>query len=189
MKIAQEAIDTIFVAEAAGSSDTGSFSTSWHSIAVFLYTSATVLIAGRLSPSVVAEVSEEGILDSFDKAVAILRQHAVYSWQIRRLTTVLSILSNIVPEQYSRLRQASQQAEANAGLPTSDDSHNVATFQYWCPVRPVSRSSFTALPNVEALHAASENGHRAPSHPSPSFNFVLDLENDFTWLTTMPFSK
>ncbi|KAF7882706.1 uncharacterized protein EAF02_006069 [Botrytis sinoallii] len=75
VKIAQEAIDTIHLRETSGSNEIS----PWWCNVIFLYKSATVLIAGGLCPSIVAEISETAIHESFSKATAILRQYTTFT--------------------------------------------------------------------------------------------------------------
>ncbi|KAK8905857.1 hypothetical protein QC760_005766 [Botrytis cinerea] len=178
VEIAQEAIDTIYLRETSGSNEIS----AWWCNVIFLYKSATVLIAGGLCPSVAAEISEASIHESFDKATAILRQYTVFNSSILRLVTVLDILFQIVPQKFSRLKKASQRVEAGAGLSTPDDDNSAVTFQYWCPIKPIR-------------HAASAQQDAVSSNPenNGSSQILTDLDrlfdtNDFTWLTKMPFN-
>ena len=112
VKVAQEAIDTIYRGKAANAGDVGHLSAWWFNV-LFLYSSATVLIAARLSPSVRADVSEESILDSWRKAVEVLDEYGVFGSSIPHLTTTLRLLFDAVPQQYSRLKQNPRQVEAD----------------------------------------------------------------------------
>lgn len=183
VKIAQEAIDTIYIGEAAGSNETRDLSAWWYN-AIFLYTSATVLIAGHLSPSVVAEISEESIHDGFNKAVAVLSQYATFNTSFQRLVVVLHILFQIIPPKYTRLRQASQRGETNTELPPSDDANTAATFQYWCPVKQFRRTP-SHLHDLK-MHSNSEKNNLASSQLLSSLDLIFDPD-DFTWLMKMPF--
>ncbi|RFU34728.1 hypothetical protein B7463_g1641, partial [Scytalidium lignicola] len=141
---------------------------------------------GGTIPAVVAEVSEEAILDGFRKAVSVLHQYAVFNASIHRLTTILGISFKIIPQQYSQLQQTLHRDETNTELRIDDDANNMATFQYWCPVRPLRRSS-SPLPDHE-VHPASENNDPAFSQTRPNFDIVFDPD-DFTWLMTVPFNR
>jgi hypothetical protein len=57
-----------------------------------VYTSATVLIAGRLYSAIVAEVTEESIRQSWNYALEILRKYQSYSTSARRCIAALEIL-------------------------------------------------------------------------------------------------
>ncbi|TGO40849.1 hypothetical protein BHYA_0030g00150 [Botrytis hyacinthi] len=137
VKTAQEAIDTVHFRETSGSNE---FSPWWCNV-IFLYKSATVLIAGGLCPSVVAEVAEASIHESFYKATAILRQYTTFNSLVLRLVTVLDILFQIVPQEFSRLKKASERVDAEARPPSPDDDSSAATFQYWCPIKPLRHAA------------------------------------------------
>ncbi|TGO66516.1 hypothetical protein BELL_0951g00050 [Botrytis elliptica] len=153
----------------------------WWCNVIFLYKSATVLIAGGLCPSIVAEISETAMHESFSKATAILRQHTTFNSSVLRLVTILDILFQIVPQKFSRLKKASQRVEAEARPPTPNDDNSAATFQYWCPIKPIRH----------AASAHQDTVHRSPEN-SGSSQILTDLDrrfdtDDFTWLNKMPF--
>jgi hypothetical protein len=57
-----------------------------------VYTSATVLIAGRLCSEIVAEVTESSITQSWNYALEVLRKYQSYSTSARRCVAALEIL-------------------------------------------------------------------------------------------------
>jgi hypothetical protein len=59
---------------------------------VDIYTAATVLIAGRLSPTILAEISEPSITRSWNCALEILRKYQSHSTSARRCVAALEIL-------------------------------------------------------------------------------------------------
>ncbi|TGO26576.1 hypothetical protein BPAE_0057g00520 [Botrytis paeoniae] len=177
VKIAQEAIDTMHLRETSGLNEIS----AWWCNVIFLYKSATVLLAGGLCPSIVAEISKAEINESFYKATTILRQYTTFNPSILRLVTVLDILFQIVPQKFSRLKKASQRVESEAGPPIPNDNSSAAAFQYWCPIKPI-RHAVSA--HQDTVHSSPEN--------SGSSQILTDLDqlfniNDFTWLTKIPF--
>lgn len=102
--MAKEAIDTVYTHKPGTPGDMGPLAPWWWNV-LFLYTAATVLIAARLSPATLAEVSEESVLDRWKKAVELLEGFAVYGSSIPRLISTLRLLFDAVPHQYSQLRQ------------------------------------------------------------------------------------
>ncbi|QKX52966.1 uncharacterized protein TRUGW13939_00037 [Talaromyces rugulosus] len=187
VKMAQEAIDTIYINEGISSNEMRDLS-AWWCNTIFLYTSATVLIAASLCPSVVAEVSENSVYDSFHKAIAVLRQYTNFNSSILRLTTALHVLSSIIPKHYSKLKQAAaQQTETSADVVTSGDTFTAATFQYWCPIRP-NRRQPSPLSDPPKGNSTSEiNNHNHVSSPSLSNLELMFDSDDFSWLTKIPF--
>lgn len=59
---------------------------------VDVYTAATVLIAGRLCPAVLEEVTDVAITRSWNDALEILRKYQSYSTSARRCVAALEIL-------------------------------------------------------------------------------------------------
>lgn len=57
-----------------------------------MYTSATVLIAGRLCSAILAEVTENSITQSWNHALEVLRKYQSYSTSARRCVAALEIL-------------------------------------------------------------------------------------------------
>lgn len=57
-----------------------------------VYTSATVLIAGRLCSTILAEVTESSIVQSWNYALEVLRKYQSYSTSARRCVAALEIL-------------------------------------------------------------------------------------------------
>ncbi|TEY75880.1 hypothetical protein BOTCAL_0063g00120 [Botryotinia calthae] len=178
VRIAQEAIDTIYLRKTSGSNKIS----AWWCNVIFLYKSATVLIAGGLCPSVVAEISEASIHESFYKATAIPRPYTAFNSSTLRLVTVLDILFQIVPQKFSRLKKASQRIETGAGLSTPDGDNSAVAFQYWSPIRPIRHAS-----------SAQQDAVRSNPENNGSSQILTDLDrlfdtNDFAWLTKIPFN-
>ena len=182
VKVAQEAIDTIHGRQAARAGDIGCLSAWWYNV-LYLYTSATVLIAARLSPSILAEVSEESILDGWHKAVEVLEGYGVFGTSIRRLTNTLRLLFDAVPQQYSRLRQHPRQLEADAAPVTHPQAQGVTPLPYWRPTNPVS--SLSSSLHEPAGNFTYENNNPSSTGALPEFDIVFD-PNDLSWLMTVP---
>lgn len=157
------------------SNEMRSLSAWWHN-AIFLYTSATVLIAASLRPSVIAEV-QDSIYGSFYKANEILRQYTIFNPSTARLATALHILSSFIPKNYSRLKQS---AKGQTGS-TPEDAGDTATFQYCCLLGP------NCIP-AHDLKTQGNTGQNDTSHA----HILSDLDllfdpDDFSWLTRIPF--
>lgn len=57
-----------------------------------VYTAATIIIASRLCPSILEEVTEDALTRSWDCALEILRKYQSYSTSARRCVAALEIL-------------------------------------------------------------------------------------------------
>lgn len=184
MKVAQEAIDTIYKGETNPDSDLAYLSAWWYNV-LFLYSSATVLIAARLSPSILTDISEESILESWRRAMEILEKYGVVGTSIRRLTTTLRLLFDAVPQQYSRIWQN----QADAPAHSSQNQSNSAT-----TANPSGRTTnavgFASSPFIinpfNTSNFANDSNERLPGG-LPDFDDVFD-PNDLSWLMTVPLS-
>ncbi|KAK1138868.1 hypothetical protein N8T08_001739 [Aspergillus melleus] len=90
VKVAQEVIDLIRDNIPTDGSS-GPLPAWWYNI-LYVYTAATVLIAGRLCPSVVEEITDVAISRSWNYALGILRKYQSYSTSARRCVAALEIL-------------------------------------------------------------------------------------------------
>ncbi|OJJ59166.1 hypothetical protein ASPSYDRAFT_89880 [Aspergillus sydowii CBS 593.65] len=63
----------------------------WYNI-LYVYTAATIIIASRLCPSILEEVTEDALTRSWDCALEILRKYQSYSTSARRCVAALEIL-------------------------------------------------------------------------------------------------
>jgi hypothetical protein len=182
VKISQEVIDIIYREDVADAGKVGSLAAWWDNV-LYVYTSATILIAARLSASVLADVLEESLSDGLRKAVEILDRYKLFRASIPRLTATLRLLVEVVPRQYSRLYPQLRQDNAGTTAGNQTPSISGATFSFWCPLKPKASSSH---PSHQALkHSNFGNDQPALTEVRPEFDAVFDPE-DFTWLMTIP---
>ncbi|KAL4793685.1 C6 transcription factor [Aspergillus venezuelensis] len=90
----------------------------WYNI-LYVYTAATVIIAGRLCPAIMSEITEVAITHFWNCALEILRKYQSYSNSARRCVAALEILyeravSEVSPE------AGDSQAQAQSALPESN---------------------------------------------------------------------
>ncbi|CAI7607099.1 unnamed protein product [Penicillium palitans] len=90
VKAAQESIQLIYNNVPADGTG-GPLPAWWYNI-LYVYTSATVLIAGRLCSAILAEVTEISIAQSWNYALEVLRKYQSYSTSARRCVAALEIL-------------------------------------------------------------------------------------------------
>lgn len=186
VKVAQEAIDTVHKRQSAYVGDMGNLSAWWYNV-LFLYTSATVLIAARLSPSILAEIPEAAILDSWRKAIEVLEGYGVFGPSIRRLVTTLRLLFDTVPQQYSRQRQQPRANEADMSLAVDQaQACDAGTSESWC--QGGSMGGLQAPVHVHAKQSTQDNANISASEAFWDFEAVFD-PNDVSWLTTVPFDS
>ncbi|KAL5340262.1 fungal-specific transcription factor domain-containing protein [Aspergillus crustosus] len=90
VKVAQEVVELIY-ANIPSDGTSGPLPAWWYNI-LYVYTAATVLIASRLCPAILEEVSEPAITRSWNCALEILRKYQSYSTSARRCVAALEIL-------------------------------------------------------------------------------------------------
>jgi hypothetical protein len=188
VQVAQEAIETIYREKGTRVGDVGSLSAWWYNV-LFLYTAATVLIAARLSSPVLAQVSEESILDAWRKSMEILMGYKIFGKSICRLTTTLRLLFDAVPHQYSRLRQNPQRTQASTVPGTEIRAPDSTTFTGVPTTRQIgfSSSPFYAPvrdPAQEHANLGENNDFSSIENPL-DFGAVFD-PTDLSWLMTIP---
>lgn len=189
MKVAQDVIDTIHAGEAASTDSTETLSVWWYNV-LFLYTAATVLIAARLSPSILAEITEESILERWNKAMDILEGYGTkFGQSIHRLTTTLRLLFDALPQQYSRLRQNARQNETETTHPAIQNNHpqSSAPMSFWRPMESTGLSSSNFYDPARDYVQDTDDLINDPfiSGSWTDFDAAFD-PMDFSWLMTVP---
>lgn len=172
VKVALEAIDTI---HRDITTKSGLLSAWWYNI-LFLYTSSTILIAARLSSAILSEISETAILQSWQNAIAAMEIYEDFGPSITHLIATLRLLSEAVPQQYSRLREGpGQQPEALVTIPQPQ-----IQAQLW-----FDSTDPTATIVNEPMQTQTRGQSPQYGEYLPSFDMNFDLD-DLSWLLTNP---
>jgi hypothetical protein len=150
---------------------------------LYLYTSATVLIAARLSSAILADISEESILDGWHKAMEVLEGYSAFGASIKRLTTTLTLLFEAVPRQYSRFKENSRQVQADTSSVSQNQGQGSVPLPYWRSLDPVD---FVSTP-VDSLprEQSKDDSNGFSNDTLLDFDAVFD-PNDHSWLMTIP---
>ncbi|OKO97878.1 hypothetical protein PENSUB_9804 [Penicillium subrubescens] len=111
-----------------------------------IYTAATVLIAGRLSPAILTEISEPSITRSWNCALEILRKYQSHSTSARRCVAALEILY--------------EQVVSEGQPPTDTSSHDLASN---------ITNTLNDIPFGEGIHAAMMDGFEFPDFQDMSW--------------------
>lgn len=158
----------------------------WYNV-LFVYTAATVLIAGKLCPSILTEISEKSISRSWHRAIEILEHYQSFGPVIKQLVAAQHVLFNTLPEHYS-------QAKGSRPVETilTSAEYGDATDLSGLPNRPVEQLQ-SATYNILHSNTAAEDGNSSmPSMGLGNPNFEYDFDfvfdsNDLSWLNSMPF--
>ena len=181
VKVALEAIDIIYKERGSRAGGTGSCAAWWYNV-LYLYTSATVLIAARLAPAILADVSEESVLDGWHRAMEVLEGYSPVGASIQRLTTTLRLLFKAVPEQYSRLKENPRQTQGDVSTITQDTGQRTVLLPSWRTQDPVASFS---TPLDDLTRGPQDNNDALPNDSLLDFDTVFDPK-DLSWLMTIP---
>ncbi|KAJ9640876.1 hypothetical protein H2204_003165 [Knufia peltigerae] len=186
VKTALQAIDTIYEQRGNEPGDVGFCAAWWYNV-LYLYTSATVLIAARLSSDILAEFSEQLILEGWRRALEALRGYSHFGASIQRLVTTLRLLYEAVPQQYSRFKENPRQTQPDYSASTFRDPGEGTTrtpayysLDFSSAAAIANETSRGHLPQDEMIATTTLDDDTLLD-----FDAVFD-PNDLSWLMTIP---
>ena len=135
----------------------------WYSI-FYIYSAATVLIAGRLHPAITAEVPEEAIIKAWRTVMKIMTCFQRYGSHAKRSTAALNVLFDQVPQQHRKHRRRLQQPRPGVN------------FQQQQQQAQNLDSTTSALCNVEAGPADSAQIIAAQSPPAEALKSATSFD-------------
>ncbi|KAK5046102.1 hypothetical protein LTR84_008559 [Exophiala bonariae] len=181
VRAAQRSIDLLYSEKAVLGGEIGFVAPWWYNI-LFLYKSATILIAARLSPSILADVAEDSIAATWSRAVELISNYGRYSKSIQRLLTTLLVLADAVASQYSKNFQRPQSYDNMLyPLPAEALSHNM---EFSTEEQFMSATYFPQVDPPDPWISRASNGRGDGENPIPTaadFNAAFD-PNDLSWL-------
>lgn len=182
VRVATEAINTVALRRGQDPGVIVNLAPWWYNV-LFLYSAATILIAARLSDILLSEVSESLVFDSWRRAIEALEHYSVYGTSIKRLVSMLRVLSDTVPHHFSRLRPNPQ---SNVNLPKRNFIIDTTT--------PLNQGNLVdsdlldtevqTMPGIERQNP--ENDLLLEHNLFQELNTTFDW-NDLSWLTAVPF--
>ena len=177
--VAQETIELAHTRRSTNSSAVGPISAHWYNT-LFVYSAATVLVAARLCPLVLQELSNNAIIRSWNMAIEILELYQNLNPVIPKLIAALHLLFNVLPSHYTQSKRLDAGLHENDEVEAlEDESANPAVQQYHDnntsggANAPVSTHT-SQVQDFDALHATGD------------FDFSFDA-NDMSWLSDVPF--
>ena len=162
VQAAQEAIEVIHRERSTEIGAVGSVDAWWYNV-LFLYSSATCLVAARLTATVQIQIQEESIEGSWRKCMEILGEYSTFNTSIQKVIATLNILYEAVPRQYSRMRLRPNDVDRPSCIPLGSEQ----------PRGPLSEPIFQEL--VPAYSWLSDQF---------LFDVPSDFDFDFNWDTT-----
>jgi hypothetical protein len=183
--IAQETIDLAYTRRSGDPTAVGPIAAWWYNV-LFVYTAATVLIAGKLCPSILTEITEQSISRSWHRAIEILEHYQSFGPVIKQLVAAQHVLLNTLPEHYSQAK-GPRLPENGSNRPDLSDTN------------PSALASRQAEQIGSNSHSAKNSSSDADSDDismppvglsNPTFDYDFDFvfdSNDLSWLNSMPF--
>lgn len=184
-----QAIELLYSAKAVLGGGGISFGCPWWYNILFLYKSAIVLIAARLSPAIVADVSEDSLSHSWGQAVELIDNYGFYSKTARHLLTTLLVLADAVPYQYSkslqwpRMQQSliSEPFQRGRGVQYGQTQRTDSTMEEY-PTKAPGNLGNVGQQNLWS-NASSHNTEGLDGFTPTTFDFDTAFDpNDLNWL-------
>lgn len=185
VRVAQEVIDVVDQKRTETFGAMTDLVAWWYNV-LFLYTSATVLIAARLSPFILTEISETAIFESWGKAMRGLDHYSVFSNSIKRLITTLKLLFGTVPQHFSRLRPP---PEENS-ITEHDTNPDNLTVGVAHETSLKGRNASMIWPQSTPMDMSDMAWINDPEFDLNDYGGLLNSTfdtNDMSWLTAVPF--
>lgn len=184
--VAQEAIDLAYTRRSGDPTAVGPIAAWWYNV-LFVYSAATVLIAGKLCPSILTEIPEKSISRSWHRAIEILEHYQSFGSVIKQLVAAQHVLFNTLPEHYSQAK-GPRLAGDSSHQTGHGDNNNVLTLANGQGEQMAS-DTYSALHSKTAIEV-SDSSTPSLCLNNPNFDYDFDFvfdSNDLSWLNSMPF--
>ncbi|OAL44780.1 hypothetical protein IQ07DRAFT_684639 [Pyrenochaeta sp. DS3sAY3a] len=178
VKTAQEMIEIGYSERPRNPELVGITDARWHNV-LFIYSAATVLIAAKLSPSILSKIPEHSVSKSWSRANDVLTSFQVFNPTVQRLVEALELIYQIIPEQYSRSMHPMQLNEVH-----TEEVHDVST------QAQTQRQGLLGQGLLYASQSTDVDTISTPADYTGNNTVENDLSffaNNFAWLTTVPF--
>ncbi|KAF2844119.1 hypothetical protein T440DRAFT_512370 [Plenodomus tracheiphilus IPT5] len=178
VEVAQEMIDFDYKRRPSNANLVGRTAAWWQN-ALFIYSAATVLVAARLSPSIMSEISEDSIMQSWSLAIEVLKSFQVFNPLIQRCISALELIHRVIPERY-----ASSRHHTHEFVIEDEESHNMSFQSQFHGVGLSGQGLPYAAPHAGEQGMEGLMDHRTDGLLDNSLLFGMD---DFSWLSVAPF--
>lgn len=188
VQVAQKTIDLAYSNLPARAGDNGNLPAWWYNV-LFVYSAATVLVAARLSSSILSEIPPDEILKSWDCAMTVLVRYKAYSPLVDRTIAALHLLSNAMLRTRPRQKQQQQQQRdihsGQASVPEREQQQ--LSVNGFSGLDPDKSNGLRETHRGEVALTAGLSWNEA-SDMSGMEETMLDFDlNDLSWLHTVPF--
>ncbi|KEF62745.1 uncharacterized protein A1O9_00718 [Exophiala aquamarina CBS 119918] len=183
--VAQDTIDLAYTRRSGDPAAVGPIAAWWYNV-LFVYSAATVLVAGKLCPSILTELSEKSISRSWHRAIEILEHYQAFGPVIKQLVAAQHVLFNTLPEHYSQTKGSRRPENSSGHLDLDANNLSALSSRYIAPMGPNPYSHLDSDIDVGGgcnPLASADLSNQAFNY---DFDFVFD-NNDLSWLNSMPF--
>ncbi|KAK5049536.1 hypothetical protein LTR84_004465 [Exophiala bonariae] len=183
--VAQETIDLAYTRRSGDPTAVGPIAAWWYNV-LFVYSAATVLIAGKLCPSILTEIPEKSISRSWHRAIEILEHYQSFGPVIKQLVAAQHVLFSTLPEHYSQAKGS--RPPGDGSYQTGCSGNNVLTSASR-QVEQMRAETYSALQSNAAIEE-TDNSTSSLGLNNPNFDYDFDFvfdSNDLSWLNSMPF--
>lgn len=185
ISIAQETIDLAYTRRSGDPTAVGPIAAWWYNV-LFVYTAATVLIAGKLCPSILTEITEQSISRSWHRAIEILEHYQSFGPVIKQLVAAQHVLFNTLPEHYSQTK-GPRLPENSTNRPAFGETTVSAMASR--QAEQIGSNSYSPM-NSNTGTDSGKNSMPPVGFNNPTFEYDFDFvfdSNDLSWLNSIPF--
>lgn len=177
VKVALEMIDLSYGRRPKNPDFVGPTAAWWHNV-LFIYSAATVLVAARLSPSILCEIPEDSILQSYSRAIDVLKSFQVFNPVIQRCVAALELIYRVIPDHYSHSRYQPRQYEIDV-----EEPQDISFQSQFYRQEPSSQG----LPNAPPMCEQVMDGLVDCGEDDILDKNLQFTVNDLSWLSVIPF--
>lgn len=178
----------------------------WYSI-LYVYTAGTVLVAARLHPLIVAEVTETAVAEGWLGVMKVMDRLQSFSKHAKRCSAALRVLYDQVPQQHQRLQRLQQgqnriqtnvqnqcQQDVNVQQGDADSVDNGSSMHATKEFEPVLLDGNMRVEVLggegHANHTTVDSWNMSQDTSNMAFFDTSDLQleaGDMSWLNSIPF--
>lgn len=183
--VAQDTIDLAYTRRSGDPTAVGPIAAWWYNV-LFVYTAATVLVAGKICPSILKEVSEKSISRSWHRAIEILEHYQSFGPVIKQLVAAQHVLFNTLPEHYSQAKGSRPPENTSGHLDSEVINQSGLSSRQIEQMGPSSYGNLNSNTDVGGSDDPLPSVGLSNQTFDYDFDFVFD-SNDLSWLNSMPF--
>lgn len=167
----------------------------WYNI-MYLYTAATIIIAARLQPLILADVSEDAIDQAWREAVTTLKKYELYGKVVRRLLATIQLLAQQIPMSYMQYHKRQRDRPTATDVDTDGMRNEIHSNYVDSSVIPAAADNHELIAHESIPYSGinipvdtAESSLQGERDLFNEFNNFTDFTfdpNDISWLIDIP---